>query len=43
MSVAAMNSQTAAGVAYVIDTTVRVIGANTGFRMDIPVRYLKIE
>ena len=29
--------------AYVIDTTVRVVGANTGFRMDIPVRYLKIE
>jgi len=31
------------GTAYVIDTTVRVTGANTGFRIDIPVRYLKIE
>jgi hypothetical protein len=29
--------------AYVLDTTVRVIGANTGYRMDIPIRYLKIE
>ena len=29
--------------AYVLDTTVRVIGMNTGFRMDIPIRYLKIE
>ena len=29
--------------AYVIDTTVRIVGANTGFRIDIPVRYLKIE
>jgi hypothetical protein len=28
---------------YVIDTTVRVVGANTGFRTDIPVRYVKIE
>ena len=28
---------------YVIDTTVRVVGANTGFRIDIPVRYVKIE
>ena len=31
------------GTAYVIDTTIRVVGANTGFRIDIPVRYLKIE
>ena len=31
------------GYAYVIDTTVRVTGANTGFRIDIPVRYLKID
>ena len=28
---------------YYIDTTVRVFGANTGFRMDVPVRYVKIE
>lgn len=28
---------------YYIDTTIRVFGANTGFRMDIPVRYVKIE
>ena len=28
---------------YSIDTTVRVIGANTGFRLDIPVRYVKIQ
>jgi hypothetical protein len=27
---------------YYLDTTVRVIGANTGIRMDIPVRYVKI-
>ena len=27
---------------YYIDSTVRVIGANTGFRLDIPVRYVKI-
>ena len=27
---------------YWIDTTVRVIGANTGYRLDIPVRYIKI-
>jgi len=29
--------------AYFIDTTIRVTGANTGFRLDIPVRYVKIE
>jgi hypothetical protein len=28
---------------YYIDSTVRVIGANTGFRLDIPVRYVKIK
>ncbi|MAL15603.1 MAG: hypothetical protein CL554_19520 [Algoriphagus sp.] len=28
--------------AFFIDSTVRVIGANTGFRIDIPVRYVKI-
>tara|TARA_B100000287_G_scaffold86833_1_gene79430 strand:- start:13413 stop:14537 length:1125 start_codon:yes stop_codon:yes gene_type:complete len=28
---------------YKIDTTVRVIGANTGYRLDIPVRYIKIQ
>ena len=27
---------------YYIDSTVRVIGANTGFRLDIPVRYIKV-
>ena len=28
---------------YYIDSTVRVVGANTGFRLDIPVRYVKIK
>jgi hypothetical protein len=28
---------------YYIDSTVRVIGANTGYRLDIPVRYIKIK
>ncbi len=28
---------------YYIDTTIRVIGANTGFRLDIPIRYIKIK
>lgn len=28
--------------AYFIDSTVRVVGANTGFRLDIPIRYVKI-
>jgi len=28
---------------YYIDSTVRVVGANTGFRLDIPVRYIKIK
>ena len=27
---------------YYIDTTVRVVGANTGYRLDIPVRYVKV-
>jgi hypothetical protein len=27
---------------YYIDSTIRVVGANTGIRMDIPVRYVKI-
>ena len=27
---------------YYIDSTIRVIGANTGYRLDIPVRYIKI-
>ena len=27
---------------YYIDSTVRVVGANTGFRLDIPVRYIKV-
>jgi len=28
---------------YYIDTTIRVVGANTGYRLDIPVRYIKIK
>jgi|2_EtaG_2_1085320.scaffolds.fasta_scaffold00764_2 hypothetical protein len=28
---------------YYIDSTVRVVGANTGYRLDIPVRYVKIQ
>lgn len=28
---------------YYIDATIRVVGANTGFRLDIPVRYVKIK
>jgi len=28
---------------YYIDSTIRVIGANTGYRLDIPVRYIKIQ
>ena len=28
---------------YFIDTTVRIIGANTGFRLDVPIRYIKIQ
>ncbi len=28
---------------YYIDSTIRVVGANTGFRLDIPVRYVKIK
>ena len=28
---------------YAIDSTVRVTGANTGFRIDVPVRYVKIQ
>jgi hypothetical protein len=27
---------------YYIDSTVRVIGANTGYRLDIPIRYVKL-
>ena len=27
---------------YYVDSTVRVVGANTGYRLDIPVRYVKI-
>lgn len=27
---------------YYIDSTVRVIGANTGYRLDIPIRFIKI-
>ena len=28
---------------YSIDSTIRVTGANTGFRIDVPVRYVKIQ
>ena len=28
--------------AYFIDSTLRIVGANTGFRLDIPIRYVKI-
>ena len=28
---------------FFLDSTVRVIGANTGFRLDVPVRYVKIK
>ena len=31
------------GTIYYIDTTIRVTGANTGYRLDIPVRYVKVE
>lgn len=33
---------TASTKIYYIDSTVRVVGANTGYRLDIPVRYIKI-
>jgi hypothetical protein len=37
------NGDTAADkTVYYIDSIVRVIGANTGYRLDIPVRYIKI-
>ena len=36
------NSLVGGKTIYYIDSTVRVIGANTGFRLDIPVRYVKI-
>ena len=32
----------ASKTAYFIDSTLRVVGANTGFRLDIPIRYVKI-
>lgn len=28
---------------YYIDSTLRVVGANTGYRIDIPIRYIKIQ
>jgi len=28
---------------YYIDATARVVGANTGFRLDVPIRYIKIQ
>ena len=37
------NGQSASNLTtYYIDSIVRVIGANTGYRLDIPVRYIKI-
>ena len=36
------NSLVGGKTIYYIDSTVRVIGANTGYRLDIPVRYVKI-
>ena len=30
------------GTTYYIDSIIRVIGANTGYRLDIPVRYVKV-
>ena len=36
------NDSLATGTTHYIDTTVRVTGANTGFRLDIPVRYVKV-
>lgn len=30
------------GTIYYIDSTVRVVGANTGYRLDIPIRYVKV-
>jgi hypothetical protein len=37
------DSATANGttIVYYIDSTIRVVGATTGYRLDIPVRYLK--
>ncbi len=37
------NLVSADAVIYYIDSTVRIIGANTGFRIDVPVRYVKIQ
>ena len=31
------------GTIYYIDSVIRVVGANTGYRLDIPVRYVKID
>ena len=31
------------GTIYYIDSVVRVVGANTGYRLDVPVRYVKID
>ena len=28
---------------YYLDSTVRIVGANTGYRLDIPIRYVKIK
>jgi len=33
---------TSTSTCYFIDTTIRITGANTGFRLDLPVRYVKI-
>ena len=36
------DSLTSTGTIYYIDSTVRVTGANTGFRLDIPIRFVKV-
>ena len=28
---------------YTIDTTIRVTGATTGYRVDVPIRYIKLQ
>jgi hypothetical protein len=27
---------------YYIDSTVRIVGANTGYRLDVPIRFIKL-
>ena len=37
-----MDTRVTDKITYYIDSTVRVIGVNTGFRLDIPIRFIKI-